>query len=89
MLKLTTGVIMSELLIAKGKLADLQKQYDEIDMKAESMFIQIRELLSPHTEFIELQLDKILILVKEFRDMQINARNLLHQINKIKSVYNL
>lgn len=80
---------MSELLIAKGKLVELEKQLKEIEIKSEFLFIRIRELLSPYYEFKEMEIDKILLLIKEFRQLQINYRNILLQIDKIKSTYNL
>lgn len=80
---------MSELLIAKGKIADLENQYKQYEMKADSLLIQIRELLNPVYDFMDLELEKTLILVKEFRDLQLKARNCLDQIAKIKNTYNL
>ncbi|MEJ5352447.1 MAG: hypothetical protein WHS65_12735 [Melioribacteraceae bacterium] len=79
----------NELLIAKGKLSDLQQQYEQMEMKAESMLIQLRELLNPFSEFLDLELDKILLMVKEFRDLQLKAREISNQIIKIKETYNL
>ncbi|HOV99276.1 MAG TPA: hypothetical protein PK595_06870 [Bacteroidota bacterium] len=79
----------TELLIAKGKLADLEKSYKEYEMKADSYFIQIRELLSPYNEFLDLELDKIFLLVREFRELQLLARDCKMQIDKLKETYNL
>lgn len=79
----------NELLLAKGKLADLEEQFNEFEMKAESLLIQIRELLNPFSEFLDLDINKILILVKEFRSLQLNARECSNMINRIKSTYNL
>ncbi|MCX8009879.1 MAG: hypothetical protein N3A61_01900 [Ignavibacteria bacterium] len=79
----------NEFWIAKGKIADLKKQYEDYELRAESLRIQIRELLNPYDSFVNLQLDTILLLVKEFRDLQLKARECLKQIDKIKQEFNL
>lgn len=79
----------NELLIAKGKLSDLKQQYDTYEMKAEAMLIQLRELLNPYADFLDLELEKVLIMVKDFREIQLKAREISNQIIKIKEIYNL
>jgi hypothetical protein len=79
----------NELLIAKGKLSDLKQQYDTYEMKAEAMLIQLRELLNPYADFLDLELEKVLIMVKDFREIQVKAREISKQIIKIKEIYNL
>lgn len=79
----------NELLIAKGRLAELKERYDEFEMKADSLMIQIRELLNPLKAFVDLELDKALLLIKEFRQLQLNARECLLMIDRIKQTYNL
>lgn len=79
----------NELLIAKGRLSQLNEQYKEFNMKAESLLIQLRELLNPYSEFLELDLEKVLLLAKEFRLLQLNARDCQQMIHKIKTTYNL
>lgn len=79
----------SELLMAKGKLADLERQMQDNEMRAEAMLIQIRELLNPYSEFLDLDLNKVLLLVKDFREMQLKAREAQVTIDKIKSSFNL
>lgn len=78
-----------ELLKAKGRLADLEKQYDTINRKAEAYLIQIRELLDPFSEFLDLELETTFIMVKDFRDLQIQARDILKKISKIKEDWGL
>lgn len=79
----------NELLLAKGRLAELQERYNELEMKAESLLIQLRELLNPFSEFLNIDLEKVLLLAKEFRLLQLNARECQDMIEKIKSTYNL
>lgn len=79
----------NELLIAKGKLAELETQYQNFELKAESLLIQIRELLNPFSEFVDLELDRVLLMAQEFRDLQLKARYCLQSISKIKDTYNL
>ncbi len=79
----------NEAYIAKGKLAELQQQYDQIEMRADAMLIQIRELLNPTNEFLNFDIDLVLMLVKDFRDLQLKARDVLDKIKTIKSTYNL
>ncbi len=79
----------NELLIAKGKLADFEQQYKNYEMKAELMLIQLRELLNPYSDFLNLELDRALLMVKEFRELQLKAREIFNQIYKIKRIYNL
>lgn len=79
----------NELLIAKGQLAELKERYNEFEMKANYLMIQIRELLNPLKDFVDLELDKALLLVKEFRQLQLNARECLSMIDRIKQTYNL
>lgn len=80
---------MSELLIAKGKLADLNNQYRQYELKADALLVQLRELLNPFYEFMDLELERVLLLTKEFRDLQLKARESLACIDKIKRTYNL
>lgn len=79
----------NELLLAKGRLAELQERYNEFEMKADSLLIQIRELLDPFSKFLDLDLGKALLMIKEFRTLQLNARECQDMIDKIKSTYNL
>lgn len=79
----------NETYIAKGKLAELQKSYELIEMKADALLIQIRELLNPTVEFLDFNLDLAIELVKEFRSLQLQARNIHEKINTIKENYNL
>jgi len=79
----------NETYIAKGKLAELQKSYELIEMKADALLIQIRELLNPTVEFLDFNLDLAIELVKEFRSLQLQARNIQEKINTIKENYNL
>lgn len=79
----------NELLIAKGRLQELEKQYQEFEMKAESLLIQLREILNPLYNFIDLDMEKTLLLAKEFRLLQLNARECLSLIKKIKDTYNI
>jgi len=79
----------NELLIAKGKLSDLKQQYDTYEMKAEAMLIQLRELLNPYADFLDLELEKVLVMVKDFREIQLKAREISNQIIKIKEIYNI
>jgi|GEM_PF-1646069 len=74
----------NEILIMKGRLADLEKQEGEIQMKAESYLIQIRELLDPYAEFLDLELTKAFLLVKDFRELQIEAREINTKIKQLK-----
>lgn len=79
----------NEVYIAKGNLAELNKRYSEIELRADSLLIQIRELLNPINEFLDYNLDLALALVKDFRALQIEARQIQHKIMKIKDSYNL
>lgn len=79
----------NELLIAKGKLSDLKQQYHTYEIKAEAMLIQLRELLNPYADFLDLELEKVLIMVKDFREIQLKAREISNQIIKIEEMYNL
>lgn len=79
----------NELLIAKGRLAELNERYKEFEMKAEALLIQLREILNPFSEFLDIDLEKALLLTKEFRSLQLNARECLAQIDRIKETYNL
>ncbi|QKJ99920.1 MAG: hypothetical protein HND40_10290 [Ignavibacteriota bacterium] len=79
----------NELLIAKGRFAELNERYREFEMKAESLLIQLRELLNPFSDFLDLDFDRILLMAKEFRQLQLNARECLVQIERLKETYNL
>jgi hypothetical protein len=80
---------MSELLIAKGQLADLNKKMEEYERKADALLILIREKLNPYESFLQLDIDTTLMLVKEFRELQLKARECMNKIAKIKETYNL
>jgi acetyl-CoA carboxylase carboxyltransferase component len=79
----------NELLIAKGRLADTEKQLEEANLKADNYMILIRELLDPYAKFEELELDKVIAIAKEFRDLQLRVRELTHLRLRIKSDFNL
>ena len=83
------GTMINELYIAKGKLADLQKSYELIEKRADALLIQIREQLNPINDFLEFDIDLILEMVKEFRLLQLQAREINDKINIIKENYNL
>jgi hypothetical protein len=84
-----TEMSSNELLIAKGRLAELNERYKEFEMKAESLLIQLREILNPFSEFLNIDLEQALLLTKEFRSLQLNARECQVQIDRIKETYNL
>jgi hypothetical protein len=79
----------NELLLARGKIAELENHYKEFEMKAESLLIQLREILNPFSEFLDMDIERALVLVKEFRTLQLNARECQAMICKIKETYNL
>jgi hypothetical protein len=76
--------MLNEILILKGQLSDLKKQREECEIKAENYLISIRELLSPLNEFLELELDKVFLLAKDFRALQVKARDIQTKINRIE-----
>jgi len=79
----------NELLIAKGRLADTEKQLEEANLKADNYMILIRELLDTYAKFEELELDKVISIAKEFRDLQLRVRELTNLKLRIKSDFNL
>lgn len=79
----------NELLIAKGRLSELNERYKEFEMKAESLLIQLREILNPFSDFLDIDLERALMMVKEFRQLQLNARECLGQMERLKETYNL
>jgi len=79
----------NELLIAKGRLADTEKQLEEANLKADNYIILIRELLDTYAKFEELELDKVISIAKEFRDLQLRVRELTNLKLRIKSDFNL
>lgn len=80
---------MNELLLAKGRLTELQETFNHYERKANALMIQIRELLNSSYEFMDLDLETVFLLVKEFRELQLNARECLSHIERIKQTYNL
>lgn len=79
----------NELLMAKGRLADMEKQIEECELKAENYMITIRELLDPYKNFCDLQLDTVLLLTQDFRALQLRARELKVLREKLKDNFNL
>jgi hypothetical protein len=79
----------NEFYIAKGQLAELEREYKDINRRCESLLIQIREELNPIKELFDFDLEKVLDLVKEFRRLQLEARDIQNKIYKIKETYNL
>ncbi len=79
----------NEILIAKGRLADTEKQLEEANLKADNYMILIRELLDPYAKFEELELDRVISVAKEFRDLQLKVRELTNLRLRIKTDYNL
>jgi hypothetical protein len=79
----------NEFYIAKGQLAELEREYKDINRRCESLLIQIREELNPIKELFDFDLEKVLDLVKEFRRLQLEARDIQTKIEKIKMIYNL
>jgi uncharacterized coiled-coil DUF342 family protein len=79
----------NEFYIAKGQLAELEREYKDINRRCESLLIQIREELNPIKELFDFDLEKVLELVKEFRRLQLEARDIQTKIDKIKETYNL
>lgn len=79
----------NELLIAKGRLAEQEELSRQLEMKAESILIQLREILNPYSKFLNLELERALLLIKEFRELQLKARDSDNMIKQIKQNYNL
>jgi uncharacterized coiled-coil DUF342 family protein len=79
----------NEFYIAKGQLVELEREYKDINRRCESLLIQIREELNPIKELFDFDLEKVLELVKEFRRLQLEARDIQTKIDKIKETYNL
>lgn len=79
----------NELLIAKGKVAELNQQYKDFELKAESLLIQLREILNPFSEFLDMDIERAMLLVREFRALQLNARDCQSALEKVKETYNL
>ena len=67
----------NEFYIAKGQLAELEREYKDINRRCESLLIQIREELNPIKELFDFDLEKVLDLVKEFRRLQLEARDIV------------
>jgi len=75
----------SEMLIAKGRISDLRAQRDELETKADSYLIMIREILDPYSGIDKLELNRALTLLKDFRDLQLKWRETDALIKKIES----
>jgi len=74
----------NERLIFKGQLAELQQRYDQIELKAENLFILIREKLNPIVEFEQIETDNLLTMIQEFRALQLEARDIDKKITTLK-----
>jgi len=79
----------NELLMAKGRLADCEKQISDAELKAENYMIALRELLDPYRDFADLELEKALLLLKDFRGLQLEVRELRTLGCRLKRDYNL
>ena len=79
----------NEFLMAKGRLADCRNQIQNAELRAESYMISLRELLDPYRDFCSLELEKVLMLAKDFRDLQLRTRELLSLQEKIKDDFGL
>lgn len=75
----------SEMLIAKGRISDLRAQRDELETKADSYLIMIREILDPYSGIDKLELNRALTLLKDFRELQLKWRETDALIKKIES----
>lgn len=75
----------SEMLIAKGRISDLRVQRDELETKADSYLIMIREILDPYSGIDKLELNRALTLLKDFRELQLKWRETDSLIKKIES----
>lgn len=79
----------NEVLIAQGKLHNFKKQVDDIERKAESLLIVIREELSPEKNLSEYETESLLVWVKQFREYQLEVRELMDKISRLEGAYNL
>lgn len=77
----------NETYLAKGKLAALVQEYEQLEMQAEAYMTICRELLDPYKEFLDLDLEKTFNMVHKFRELQLKAREKKEMIDKIKSDY--
>jgi len=79
----------NEVLIAQGKLHNFKKHIDDIERKAESLLIVIREELSPEKNLSEYETENLLIWVRQFREYQLEVRELMDKILRLEGSYNL
>ncbi len=77
----------NEILIAKGRIAALEQEYDQLEMEADAFMTICRELLDPYKDFLELDLEKAMAMIAKFREAQLAAISKKEMINKIKSDY--
>lgn len=77
----------NEAYVAKGRIAALEQEYDQLEMQAEAYMTICRELLDPYKDFLELDLDKAMAMIAKFREAQLAAIDKKEKIDKIKSDY--
>lgn len=77
----------NETYIAKGRLAALEQEYEQLELQADAYMMICRELLDPYKDFLELDLEKAMAMIANFRQTQLAAIEIKEVINKIKSDY--
>ena len=77
--------LQNEILLNKARLAEMKKRFQDMEDRAESYITIIREIIDPYGgEFTELDMDKAIVMVVDFRILWVEARKLKGEIAKLE-----
>ena len=80
---------MNEVLLLKARLAEKQKSLKEMERRADSYIIILRDIIDPYVEdFTTLNLDRAMTAMKDFSRLWSEAKELKAQIARMEEDLN-
>ncbi len=80
---------MNEILLLKARLAEKKKALEEMQLKADSYIIVLRDIFDPYTEdFTGMDIERAVVIVNDFNRLCAEGRELKAQITRMEKDLN-
>lgn len=80
---------MNEVLLLKARLSEKKKSLEEMNRRADSYIIVLRDIFDPYTEdFTTINIDRAVVIVNDFNRLCAEGRELKAQIARMEKDLN-
>ena len=80
---------MSEILLLRGKLQQLKKEKNEIELQAQGLIFLIRQRLNPYiVQFENMEIEEAQVNINKLHELQEKLKALNKEIEKIEAEIN-